>query len=147
MQKEILKTWFFQQPPSEVWEYLTQPELLEFWLMKNDIKPVVGHKFRFTFQTNTESKYAGIVNCEVLEVRKFSKISYSWNGSTSDGSRTFNSIVVWTLIPKDAGTELQLSHKGLSFPEDILVHTDGWNKHFNRLEEKLNTRKNESTNT
>src|SRR6266446_6701476 len=32
-------------PPEKVWRALTQPHLIEEWLMKNDFKPVVGHSF------------------------------------------------------------------------------------------------------
>ncbi len=126
MQKEIKQSWHFAQTPKEVWEYLTQPELIEQWLMKTDFKPIVGHKFQFTFTAKPESKYAGVVNCEVLEVKPFTKLSYSWNGSTQDKSRNFNSIVVWTLVPKESETELQLKPDGLTDLENILTHTRGW---------------------
>ena len=29
-------------PPEKIWRALTQPHLIEEWLMKNDFKPVVG---------------------------------------------------------------------------------------------------------
>ena len=32
-------------PPEKIWRALTQPHLIEAWLMKNDFKPVVGHGF------------------------------------------------------------------------------------------------------
>ena len=32
-------------PPEKVWRSLTQPLLIEEWLMKNDFKPVVDHSF------------------------------------------------------------------------------------------------------
>jgi Activator of Hsp90 ATPase homolog 1-like protein len=32
-------------PPEKIWRALTQPHLIEEWLMKNDFKPVVGHSF------------------------------------------------------------------------------------------------------
>ena len=32
-------------PPEKVWRALTQPHLIEEWLMKNDFKPAVGHRF------------------------------------------------------------------------------------------------------
>jgi uncharacterized protein YndB with AHSA1/START domain len=139
MQKEIKHTWHFNQSPQEVWEYLTKPELIEQWLMKNDFQPVVGHKFRFTFIPNNESKYDGIVDCEVLEVKLFTKLSYSWNGNTKDRSRTFNSTVVWTLMPKENGTELQLLHNGFTMLEDILTHTSGWDNCLKRFEELINS--------
>jgi uncharacterized protein YndB with AHSA1/START domain len=139
MQKEIKQTWFFKQSPQEVWEYLTKPELIEQWLMKTDFQPIVGHKFRFTFIAKPESKYEGAVHCEVLEIKPFTKLSYSWNGGTQDKSRNFNSTVVWTLVPKDNGTELQLQHDGFTMLEDILNHTNGWNSCLKKFEEHINS--------
>ena len=34
-------------PPEKIWRALTQPHLIEEWLMKNDFKPVVEHRFSF----------------------------------------------------------------------------------------------------
>jgi uncharacterized protein YndB with AHSA1/START domain len=129
----------FQQSPIEVWEYLTRPELIEQWLMKTDFQPIAGHKFRFTFMPKPDSKYEGVVHCEVLEVKPFTKLSYSWNGRTQDKSRNFNSTVVWTLVPKSNGTELQLQHNGLELLDDILTHANGWNSCLKRFVEHINS--------
>lgn len=134
MEKEVKQTWFFNLPPKEVWEYLTQAELLEQWLMKSDIKPVVGHKFRFLHAPKNDGKYEGVVDCEVLEVKPVTRFSYSWQGKTKDGSRTFNSNVEWTLVPKGNGTELQLQHNGFAVLEDATSHNSGWNNCLKRLE-------------
>jgi len=139
MQKEINQTWFFQQSPDEVWEYLTRPELIEQWMMKTDFQPVEGYKFRFTFEPKPEGKYEGFVDCQVLEVKPFTRLSYTWNGRTQDKSRSFNSTVIWTLVPKANGTELQLRHNGLEILEDILNHTTGWINCVKRLEEHIST--------
>ena len=48
-------------PPEKIWRALTQPHLIEEWLMKSDFKPVVDHRFKFTADW-------GAVNCQVLEV-------------------------------------------------------------------------------
>ncbi|HVD97722.1 MAG TPA: SRPBCC domain-containing protein [Cytophagaceae bacterium] len=139
MQKEIKQTWFFERSSSEVWEYLTKPELIEQWLMKNDFQPIVGHKFRFTFTAKPGSQYAGVVDCEVLEVKPFTRLSYTWNGSTQDQNRHFNSTIVWTLVPKDNGTELQLQHDGFELLEDILTHSSGWVSCLKKIEELFNS--------
>ena len=33
-------------PPEKIWRALTQPHLIEEWLMTNDFKPVVGPLFQ-----------------------------------------------------------------------------------------------------
>ncbi|HEY4149440.1 MAG TPA: SRPBCC domain-containing protein [Chitinophagaceae bacterium] len=131
MKKEIKHTWFFHQPPQEVWEYLTKPELLEQWLMKTDFQPIVGHKFRFICNN--------IAWCEVLEVKPFTKLSYSWQADSASDNKPFNSKVVWTLVPKENGTELQLVHNGFTVLEDLVNHENGWNACFKQIEELLNT--------
>ena len=139
MQKDILQKWFFEQPPGEVWEYLTRPELLEQWLMQSDFQPIVGHKFRFTYTPKNDSSYKGIVDGEVLEVAPFKKLSYSWNGITKDGSRTYHSKVEWTLLPKGEGTELLLQHKDFILLEDCTAHNTGWGICLKRFDELLKT--------
>ncbi len=138
MQKEITQKWFFSQSPAEVWDYLTKPELIEQWLMKTDFQPVHGHKFCFTFTAKPGSLYEGIVHCEVLEIKPYTDLSYTWNGGTQDKSRAFNSKVAWTLVPKDNGTELQLRHTGFEFPDDILNHSNGWNSCLKKMEDHIN---------
>src|SRR5260370_34341374 len=32
-------------PPEKIWRALTQPHLIEEWLMKNDFKPLLDHRF------------------------------------------------------------------------------------------------------
>lgn len=146
MQEEIKQTWFFRQTPEEVWEYLTKPELIEQWLMKTNFQPVRGHKFQFTFTAKPGSEYEGVVNCEVLDINPYTKLSYSWNGGTADKSRKFNSTVLWTLVPKNKGTELQLQHGGFTELQDVLNHKSGWNSCVKRFEESINTAHNVSTN-
>jgi uncharacterized protein YndB with AHSA1/START domain len=138
MQKEIKHTWDFARPPKEVWDYLTKPELIEQWLMKTDFQPKVGHQFRFIHSIENKSCYDNITHCEVLEVKPFSKLSYSWKGNTKDGHRTFDSKVVWTLIPVDGGTELQLVHNGFTVLEDAIAHNTGWTALVKRFVELVN---------
>src|SRR6201989_1886092 len=136
MQKEIKQTWQFTQSPEEVWEYLTEPELIEQWLMKTDFRPIPGHKFQFYFTPKPEGRYEGRVQCEVLEVSPYTRLSYSWNGNSKDSS--FQSTVVWTLVPSGKGTELQLEHGGFELLEDVLNHTSGWNSCLKKLETQIN---------
>jgi uncharacterized protein YndB with AHSA1/START domain len=51
-------------PPEKIWRALTQPHLIEEWLMKNDFKPVVGHRF------NLRGDWGGVLDCEVLASKR-----------------------------------------------------------------------------
>jgi len=138
MQKEIKHVWFFDHSPEEVWEYLTKPELIKQWLMETDFKPIVGHKFRFIC--------SNISYCEVLEVKPFTKLSYSWQTSSAKDKKPFDSKVVWTLVQKEKGTELQLLHNGFTVLEDYNGHNEGWIACGNRFLELINSYQNANTN-
>ncbi len=137
MRKEIKKTWQFSQSPQEVWEYLTRPELLEQWLMKTNFQPIVGYKFYFIGNCDDSGKAAA--QCEVLEIKPYTQLSYSWQANSVYDSMPFNSKVVWTLIPKENGTELQLVHTGFTGLDDVIAHNDGWTRIGNNIAAFFNT--------
>src|SRR5581483_3839936 len=78
-------------PQEKIWRALTQPHLIEEWLMKNDFEPRVGH--RFGFRANW-----GGVDCRVLEVEPNKTLSYTW------AAMGLESVVTWTLTPSSTGT-------------------------------------------
>lgn len=127
MENNIVHRHFFQHSPEAVWEFLTDPELLGQWLMKNDFRPVAGH--RFQFHTKSRPGFDGTVYCEVLEVKPFEKLSYSWKGGPGKGRITLDSVVTWTLTSQAGGTELLLEHtgfKGFRMYISYLVMNKGW---------------------
>jgi len=86
-------------PPQKIWRALTQPHLIEEWLMKNDFDPVVGHRF------NLRADW-GAVDCRVLAVEANKTLSYSWD------AYGLASVVTWTLTPTDTGTRLRMEQTG-----------------------------------
>jgi len=120
MQNEIRQLWQLDHSPEEVWDYLTRAERLEQWLGKADIKPVVGHKFRII------GPKGSLIDCEMLEVTPFTRLSYSWQRPSFKDKSASNSTVVWTLQPNDGGTKLELVHSGLANEEDFSAHNEGW---------------------
>ena len=129
MQRDIKQTWFFEQSAEMVWKFLTDPDLLSQWLMKNDFKPEVGHKFMFTSKPLVNFGFDGNVYCQVLEVVPAKKLSYSWKGGPGKGKITLDSVVTWTLVPKNNGTELQLEHAGFKGMKNFMAYIamgKGW---------------------
>src|SRR5919197_3017706 len=86
-------------PPEKIWRALTQPHLLEEWLMKNDFKPVVDHRF------NLRGDW-GAVDCQVLAVEPNKTLSYTW------GAFGLESVVTWTLTATSRGTHLRMEQSG-----------------------------------
>ncbi|HSY61730.1 MAG TPA: SRPBCC domain-containing protein [Cytophaga sp.] len=145
MKTDIKHTWYFNHSPQLVWDYLTKPELLSQWLMESDFQPIVGHKFIFNTKPKVKVGFDGIIYCQVLKVDPIILLSYSWKGGPGKDKITLDSIVTWTLIPKDNGTELKLEHTGFVGFKNLLsylIMNKGWEKIKSRLEKLLaNTNK------
>lgn len=136
MEKNIYHQFRFSQPPEVVWEYLTNSQLLAQWLMPNDFKPIVGHKFQFGAKPKLKLGFDGRIYCEVLEIIPYRKLVYSWKGGLSKDNPSLNSTVIWTLIPSDNGTVLTLEHKGFKGIKNYLAYfimNKGWAKIGKRL--------------
>src|SRR5215468_9963800 len=78
-------------PPEKIWRALTQPHLIEEWLMKNDFMPAVDHRF------NLRGDW-GVVNCQVLALEADKTLSYTW------AAMGLESVVTWTLTATGLGT-------------------------------------------
>src|SRR5271154_6089824 len=131
MQTDIKQNWFYNCPAKTVWEYLTNAELLSLWLMNSDIKPMLGHKFLFTMRAFPEWDFDGKVYCEILEIIPYKKLVYSWKAGPEPGKLTMDTLVTWTLVPKEKGTELLLAHTGFGplVNKDIFqAMVEGWKK-------------------
>ncbi|MBS1669724.1 MAG: SRPBCC domain-containing protein [Bacteroidetes bacterium] len=102
MAKDIQQTWFFTQPPNEVWNYLTDAGLIEQWLGKTDFKPLVGHKFQFTNSCDTPDGKPHFTFCKVLELIPDKLLAYSWQKGTTEQEIKLDSVVRWTLAEKKA---------------------------------------------
>ncbi|RYE26533.1 MAG: SRPBCC domain-containing protein [Sphingobacteriales bacterium] len=142
MQKEIRHTFSFQHPPEVVWEYLTKKELIAEWLMENDFKLQLGHKFTFKTKPKINLGFDGTVYCEVLEIIPLQKLSYSWKGGAG-AKPLLDSIVVWTLTPTATGTDLLLEHKGFKGVKNYLpylIMNKGWQKIGKRIGKKMKER-------
>ena len=87
------------------------------------------------------------LECKVLEVKPFTRLSYSWQANSASDNKPFDSKVVWTLLVKENGTELQLVHNGFTVLEDYVGHNNGWIKCGERFVELLNSYENANTNT
>jgi uncharacterized protein YndB with AHSA1/START domain len=113
-------------PPERIWRALTQPHLIEEWLMKNDFKPVVDHRFNF------RADWGG-VDCQVLAVEPNKSLSYTW------AAYGLESVVTWTLTPTSTGTHLRMEHSGFRADQQQAFQGAryGWQEFFAKLEQVL----------
>jgi len=116
----------FAHPPEKLWRALTQPELIQEWLMKNDFVPNVDHAF--TLQGDW-----GSVACRVLEVDPPRTLAYTWD------AMGLASTVTWTLTPTARGTHLRMEQEGFRLEQEQAYQGAryGWQKFFGSLETVL----------
>ena len=113
-------------PPEKIWRALTQPHLIEAWLMKNDFEPVVGRGFTLRGDW-------GSVDCEVRTLEPNKTLSYTWD------AMVLASVVTWTLTPAGAGTHLRMEQSGFR-PDQQQAYQGakgGWRRFFANLEQLL----------
>ncbi len=123
----------FSFPPEKLWRALTQPHLIEEWLMKNDFAPVVGHRF------NLRGEWGGVLDCEVLAVEPGRTLSYTWNFAHEDAAFDLQSVVTMTLTPTRTGTLLRMEQAGFR-PQQKQAYGGakaGWNQFFDKLQSLL----------
>ena len=113
-------------PLEKIWRALTQPHLIEEWLMKNDFKPVADHRF------NLRGDW-GTVDCQVRAIEPNTMLSYTWD------ALGLKSIVTWTLTPTSAGTLLRMEQSGFRQDQQLAYQgaKHGWQRFFATLEQVL----------
>ena len=113
-------------PPEKIWRALTQPHLIEEWLMKNDFQPKVDHRF------NLRGDW-GAVDCRVMVVEPNKTLSYTW------AAMGLESVVTWTLTPTSTGTHLRMEQSGFR-PDQRQAYggaRSGWTQFLGNLEQVL----------
>ena len=113
-------------PPEKIWRALTEPHLIEAWLMKNDFALDVGRPF-------TLKGDWGSVDCKVLAAEPNRRLAYSWD------AMGLESTVTWTLTPTKGGTHLRMEQAGFR-PDQGQAYGGarmGWQKFFGELEKVL----------
>jgi uncharacterized protein YndB with AHSA1/START domain len=113
-------------PPEKIWRALTHPHLIEQWLMKNDFKPVLGHRFDLRADW-------GAVDCQVIAIEPNKTLSYTW------AAYGLETVVTWTLTASRTGTHLRMEQSGFrpDQPQAYQGAKGGWPQFFAALEQLL----------
>jgi len=113
-------------PPEKIWRALTQPHLIEEWLMKNDFRPDEGHHFKLRAEW-------GAVDCRVQTVEPNRRLSYSWD------TKELKSVVTWTLSPTGTGTWLRMEQVGFRPDQQPYFRgaKAGWPRFLDAMEQVL----------
>jgi uncharacterized protein YndB with AHSA1/START domain len=123
----------FPHAADKLWRALTQPHLMQEWLMKNDFAPQVGHKFKLS------GEWGGVLDCEVLEIEPKRTLSYTWDFDHADAAYNLKSVVTFTLTPTATGTMLRMEQAGFRTDQKQALggaHA-GWKQFFDKLDALL----------
>ena len=114
-------------PPEKIWRALTEPHLIEEWLMKNDFEPVVGPRVQSYAATGAPS------TARSSRSSRNRTLSYSW------AAHGLESVVTWTLTPTSKGTTS--AHGAVGLPpgsgQAYRGAKMGWGNFFAKLEQVL----------
>lgn len=138
MKLNVNITEFFATGPEEVWESLTNPDVLADWLMPNDFIPEVGK--RFTLVPDHPTPWSGHVECEVLQLLPMKRMVWSWKTEGMEEPTR----VEFDLTPKAGGTELLFRHGGRAAEPVAKGLNGGWPDMLNRLTAAVRRRVGES---
>jgi uncharacterized protein YndB with AHSA1/START domain len=122
---------FLPHPPAKVWRVLSEPALLDAWLMPAEgFAPVVGTRFRFRAEPVPQTSFSGLIECEVLEVDPGRLLRISW----SSPGHALDSTVTWELVPEGTGTRMLLTHEGFDLDDPdqaraFAIMNGGWRSH------------------
>jgi uncharacterized protein YndB with AHSA1/START domain len=110
-------------PVEKIWRALTQPHLMQEWLMTSDFMPDVGRRFHFRADWGT-------VDCEVLTIEPNRSLSYKW------AAMGLESVVTWTLRATYTGTHLRMEQSGFRTDQQQAYQGAkyGWQKFIANLE-------------
>ena len=113
----------------KLWSALTDSSTLAKWVMENDFKPIVGHRFQFRAQPT--EYWNGIIDGEVLIVDQPTRLSYTWSSGETH-------TVTWTLQELgDGKVNLHLEQTGISNAQALGGAKYGWTNWSGELEKVL----------
>ncbi len=118
--------------PEKVWRAFTDPVLLAEWLL-----PVLDLKLEpgaaFTFKTQPQPGWDGIVKCRFVEIEAQRKLSWAWVVGDID------TVVTFTLTPTASGTRLSLVQSGFKpdQKQNFAGARYGWNMMGGKLVDLL----------
>jgi uncharacterized protein YndB with AHSA1/START domain len=128
-----LEEWY-PHPRSKAWRAITEPALLEKWLMRPEgFALAVGTRFKL-FEVGEHRGWRGFAECEVLAVDPRRLFRISWVGDEKHKPQT----VTFALFDEGAGTRLKVDHEGFEglggFVLSRFILRSGWKK---MLQERL----------
>jgi uncharacterized protein YndB with AHSA1/START domain len=113
--------------PSVVYSYLTESSKWARWQgVDATIQARAGGLFAVTMPNGTRARG------QFIELELNRRIVFSWGWIDHEGLPPGSSTVEIELTPLEGGTLVRLTHSGLP-PEEVELHTAGWDRYLPRL--------------
>lgn len=114
--------------PPVVYSYLTESSKWIRWQgVHATIEARPGAVFAVTMPNGTRARG------QFIELETDRRVVFTWGWIDHEGVPPGSSTVEIELIPDAVGTLVRLTHRGLP-PEEIELHTAGWNRYLPRLQ-------------
>ena len=130
----LTKTIILKAPPSHVWKFLTQADLLATWFHRGGCDLIQDGDYKI--ETNSLGKEGQtMIWGKVLVADEPNKLVHTFTHPMLEEKET---ICTWTLTEIEEGTLLTLHHTGFELVENTKfsmaqAHDKGWDEHFQRL--------------
>src|SRR5438477_6185685 len=98
MSKQVRMDVVLAQPPERVWRALTEAQALAAWLLPNNFRPRLGHRFQFTRKPGRQEGEGDAIQCEVVELEAPCRLAYTWRENPKEAP----DLVTWILEPVEA---------------------------------------------
>jgi len=96
----------------QVWRALTDSELIGRWLMPNEFRLAIGHRFEMDSDPIRRSGMGGTGYCEVLAFDAPKMLRITWTAA-ADFMRDMDSVITFTTAAEGASTRLLVEHDGM----------------------------------
>ncbi|MEO1305228.1 MAG: SRPBCC domain-containing protein [Pseudomonadota bacterium] len=125
----IVKTIFLNASAEKVWRYLTEKDLLARWFHETDRDLDAGAAFSY-LSFDIDKSDRKLMWGEVLESDPPHKLVHTFTHEWLKGEVT---TVTWELRTIGTGTQLTMTHRGMSSFTQLSDHDKGWDEHFLRF--------------
>lgn len=125
----MVKTIYLKASLDKVWRHLTDKELLARWFheVDQDLTDKVSFQYLSFHSDKADRK---LMWGDVLELDPPRKLVHTFTHEWLKGVIT---TVTWDLLEVDGGTQLTMTHEGITEFGELTGHDKGWDEHFLRL--------------
>lgn len=125
----MIKTIYLKATPEKVWRHLTDKELLARWFHETDRNLSEKVSFQYlSFDYDKEDRK--LMWGDVIEFDPPNKLVHTFTHQWLEGVVT---TVSWELLEVDGGTQLTMTHSGITKFNELTGHDKGWDEHLQRL--------------